>query len=228
MAPLEKTGAMYKLLILNHIIAGGLALLVGLLLMSQRKGGRTHVILGWVYTIAMWIVCLSAFSVIAFYRFSFFLMVIGVLTFYSTFLGVRVTRRRKDGYVAWYDWMASVVTFLFGLGLIGYGTFMALTSGVSNLLFVLSSVFGTFIAIGSFKDLEKFYRKDTSNRLWWIREHVSAMGGSYIAGVTALAVQNGDIFMKNSAWTWTLWVLPGVIGGLIITRVIQKMDLKST
>ncbi len=218
---------MYKTLIINHVVLGSLALLSGLIIMLLPKGSRFHVRLGWLYTICMFLVCASAFSIIAFYRFSFFLMVIGVLTFYSTFVGIRVSRRKKDGAVQWYDWLVAIFTCAFGIGLIGYGVGLIIKIQAFHALILLSFIFGVFTFNNGWTDLVAFRKKDFGNRKWWLRQHISAMGGSYIAAVTAFAVQNGQIFLSDTSWHWTLWVLPGVIGGIIISRTTEKMGLKA-
>ena len=205
----------------SHIIAGTTALLVGLLLMFRPKGTRTHVILGWIYAISMFWICASAFSIVAFYRFSFFLMIIGVLTFYSTFVGVRVTRRKEPGNEKWYDWGAAIVTCLFAIGLYGYAIYIFIAIGF-HILGMLSIVFGTFTFINGWRDLKFFKRSEVDHPKWWLHQHIIAMGSSYIAAVTAFAVQNGDVFMPKSSLNWFLWILPGVFGGFIIRRVVQK------
>lgn len=212
---------MHSLLIYLHIFAGVSALLVGLILMFRPKGTKTHIRLGWIYAIAMFTICLSALTLISFYRFSFFLMVIGVLTGYSTFVGIRVTRRKKAGTEKWYDWGAAIITCLFALGLFGYAIHVFNIAGWHWVGF-LSLVFGSLTFANGWRDLVFFYKKKVDHREWWLYNHINAMGGSYIAAVTAFVVQNGDAWMPGSSFQWLFWVLPGAIGGTIIGRVIKK------
>ena len=216
---------MEQALVIGHIAGGTTALIVGLILMLRPKGGKTHVILGWIYTIGMFMVCFSAFSIIAFYRSSFFLLVIGVLTFYNTYIGVRVVRRRKTKAIQWYDWLITVLTSLFGIGLIGYGIHLYLRIQDFHFAILLSAIFGIFTLFNGLRDLRKFRAKSYNHPSWWLREHIGNMGGSYIAAFTAFAVQNGDAFLPDRSIIWLLWVLPGVLGGFIIARTIRLRGL---
>ncbi len=217
---LKKIG-MESLLIFSHIFSGATALLTGLILMLRPKGTQTHIRLGWVYATSMFTICLSALTMISFFRFSFFLMVIAVLTFYSTFVGVRVTRRKKADTEKWYDWGAAVITCLFALGLFGYAIHIFNIAGW-HWVAVLSLVFGSLTFANGWRDLLFFYNRKTDHPQWWLHNHINAMGGSYIAAVTAFVVQNGDAWLPGSSFQWLFWVLPGAIGGSIIGRVIRK------
>ena len=166
-------------------------------------------------------ICLSAIAIISFYRFSFFLMVIGVLTFYSTFVGVRVTRRKQVGTEQWYDWTAAIITCLFAMGLFGYAIYV-FSIAAWHWVGFLSIVFGVITFSRGWTDLAFYRRKQTDHPQWWLHNHINAMGSSYIAAVTAFVVQNGDAWMPESSFQWLFWVLPGAIGGTIIGRVIRR------
>ena len=50
---------------------------------------------------------------------------------------------------------------------------------------------------------------------YWFQNHISRMGGSYIATVTAFLVVNNPPYVPGLV----AWIAPGVIGGFIISRV---------
>ena len=216
---------MERFLLISHILGGGTVLLLGIFQMFNRKGGKNHIILGKVYVGAMWWICLSALSIISFYRFSAFLMVIAVLTFHSSFVGVRVLKRKKVGSEKWYDWAVGIATSIFGLGLIFYGVYVFMSSSQQILAF-LCVLFGFFTAKNGTDDILFFIRKKVDDKFWWLQQHISAMGGSYIAAVTAFAVQNPNIFMPESSPQWLLWILPGVIGSFVIGAARKKWKKK--
>jgi uncharacterized membrane protein len=215
----EKKSIMEKFLILTHVLCGGTALLLGLIQLVNRKGRKAHVLIGKVYVGAMWWICLSAFLIISFYRFSAFLLVIGVLTFYSSFVGVRVIRRKTPGNEKWYDWLVAILTALFGLGLVGYGVNAYTEDRV--VLAVLCGIFGFLTFNSARKDIWFFVKKNPDSKSWWLRQHIGAMGGSYIAACTAFAVQNPDFFMPDSPHQWLLWLIPTLIGTPLI-NIAQK------
>lgn len=219
---------MEQFLTYSHIFCGGTVLFLGIFQMINRKGGKNHVLIGKIYVAAMWWICLSALSIISFYRFSAFLMVIAVLTFYSSFVGVRVLKRKKLGTEKWYDWAVAIATGLFGIGLIIYGANLYFTTDY-NVLAILCAFFGAFTTFSASQDLRFFINPKGKEKKWWLYKHISAMGGSYIAAITAFAVQNPDIFfLGGSSYQWLLWILPGVVGGPIISSTVKKWRRKET
>ena len=218
---------MEQFLIISHILCGGTVLLLGLIQMFNRKGGKNHIILGKIYVGAMWWICLSAISLITFYRFSAFLLVIAVLTFHSSFVGLRVVKRKTPGSEKWYDWTVSIATSFFGLGLIAYGGYVYFFES-KTILAALCAGFGALTFKNAIDDIRFFIKSNVSEKHWWLYNHIGAMGGSYIAALTAFAVQNPNIFMPNSSNQWLLWIIPGVIGTPIITLAIKRWKKKLT
>ena len=216
---------MEQFLIISHVICGGTVLLLGLIQMVNRKGGKNHIILGKVYVAAMWWICISALSIISFYRFSAFLMVIAVLTFHTSFVGIRVVNRKTPGSEKWYDWAVAVATSVFGVGLLGYGGHMYFTTEYQIMAF-LCVVFGFFTFKNGTDDIRFFIKPNVSEKHWWLYQHIGAMGGSYIAALTAFAVQNPNIFMPNSSNQWLLWLIPGVIGTPAIAIATKRWRKK--
>ncbi|WP_421877995.1 hypothetical protein [Marinoscillum sp.] len=217
---------MQTLLTYSHAIAGSIVLILGLINFFNRKGSKNHVITGRIYVGAMWWICLSAFLIIAFYRFSFFLMVIGVLTFYASFVGVRVLKRGKTNNIHWYDWAVSIITALFGLGLIGYGINIFLMVKGFHWLGALSLLFGAFTISSGVRDIRFFLSNKERQHLWWLYQHISAIGGSYVAAVTAFAVQNSRLFMPED-YNWLAWVLPPALLNPVIAGVVRKYRQKN-
>ncbi len=213
---------MEQFLIASHVICGGTVLSLGLVQMLRPKGDRVHKILGKLYVGCMWWICLSALLIISFYRFNAFLMVIAALTFYASFTGLRVLYRKKIGTEKWYDWFVGIITMGFGIGLFVYAIHLFIHFPRNQILASLCLIFGFFTFFNAFRDIRFFIQKKTNSNLWWLRQHIGAMGGSYIAAVTAFAVQNPDLFMPGSSYQWMLWILPSVVGNPIIVRAIRK------
>lgn len=216
---------MEQFLIISHIVCGGTVLLLGLFQMFNRKGAKNHIILGKIYVAAMWWICLSAFAIITFYRFSTFLMVIAVLTFHSSFVGVRVINRKKLGTEKWYDWAVAIAASAFGAGLVCYGVYIYFNTDHTVLAFLCGG-FGLLTLKNGSDDLRFFIKPNVTEKHWWLYQHIGAMGGSYIAALTAFAVQNPNIFMPNSSNQWLLWVIPGVIGTPAISIAIKRWRKK--
>ncbi len=211
---------MEKFLTYSHIFCGALVLLLGLINIVAKKGTKNHILIGRIYVGSMWWICISALSMILFFRFSMFLMVIAVITFYTSFVGLRVMRRRTIGSEQWYDWTASILTGLFGLGLLIFAVTIFL-SGKNLVLGILSVVFG-FLALNmGIQDVRFFMKPKVDDKKWWLYQHIGAISGSYIAAVTAFAVQNGEAFGVTGN-QWLLWVLPGIVGTPLISLTTKK------
>ncbi len=214
---------MEKLLISSHVLAGALVLITGLLNFIVKKGGLAHRKLGIAYVVGMAWVFVSVVLIVTFYRFSLFLLVVGVLSFYSTYTGFRVTKRKAIGDEKWFDWMASVLSMLFGAGLVGYAVYLSATLGLAAPLTILSFIFGVFSFLNGFQDFRFFmFPRTELHKLWWLQKHISAIGGSYIAAVTAFTVQNGDRLMPGSEYQWLLWILPALLASPVIAVFTRR------
>ncbi len=199
-----------------HIISGFTALLVGLVAMLAKKGGQTHILAGKIYYWAMFLVALSALL-----RFKpevrlVFLACIAVFSFYNTFTGKRLIAMKKGMIASPIDWLAAGITVVASLAMLVFGiqTFLQQDTFYG----VLFNVFGVFSLILSLGDVLIFAGKITVNAKHWLLNHISRMGGSYIATVTAFLVVNNHDFLPPLV----AWIAPGVVGGFIIALVRRK------
>lgn len=213
---------MEKFLIFGHVAGGGTVLLLGLLNFLMKKGSNTHRLIGKIYVGAMWWICLSALLLISFYRFSFFLLVISVITFYASFVGIRVLHRKQAGAVRWYDWVVAGATALFGIGLFVYGVYVFFPFSRFSVLGTLSLIFGFFTFRTGWVDLVFFQKGTPTDPKWWLRQHINAISGSYVAAITAFAVQNSAVFIPDQSWRWLAWILPTLIATPLISRMQKK------
>lgn len=217
-----------KLLIWSHILAGALVLLSGLAAMVIRpKGGRWHRIIGKVYFYGMLCIVASAVGIMVLFRFNLFLLVIAVFSFYMSFTGYRVLKRKKPGQQTWVDWMAAIVALLSGAGLLLIGIKSLVFKG-PHPMFILCIIFGLMTAVSGWGDIRVFRRKEVSERMWWWYHHMQAMIGSYIAAFSAFVVQNGDRFLPDFQYGWLFWLAPTIVGTpaimLWLRHYRQKFD----
>lgn len=211
-------------LVKSHAISGALVLLAGLLAIIARKRKGLHTTVGRLYFWGMMWVCASAWLTISFFRFNLFLLVVGVFSFYLTFSGYRVLKRRQLGEQTWVDWTAAIISALMGVGLMGFGVAVPFLYGwgVSLAYPLLCMLFGWFTFSSAWTDIKIFRASEMDSKMWWWYHHMQAMLGSYIAAVTAFVVQSGHRFLPDFGMSWLYWVLPGVIGGIFIGRWIRK------
>lgn len=203
-----------------HIAGGTVALLTGLGAMLTAKGDKLHRLFGKIYFWGMTAVFVGALFTAIGHRRDFLLMV-AFFSYYMTVRGYRILSQKKlhaGQKVAAWDWAFAGVSGLFIFSLIGWGTW-ALLNG--NTMGIVGIVFGLIGSNSLFQDVKTFVKPPQQKMHWWYG-HISSMGGSYISAVTAFVVVN----IQLPQFQWTLWVLPGVIGGIIIGRTIRKYKAK--
>lgn len=213
-------------LVLSHVAAGFIALFFAPLAMATAKGGVWHRRWGKVWFWGMAAVAFSTFALM-FFRFSLFLLVIAIFSFYNALTGYRVLYRKQPMKAGqkpgWIDWGAAIVGVAAGSGLALYGiagasgllSQMGYTpNGTPTAYFVLSIVFGLALLSNVIPDIQSFTRAPTDKSWWWFY-HMSRMLGGYIATVTAFMVQNVGRHLPDE-WSWITWVAPAVIGSPLI------------
>lgn len=203
-------------MLVMHIAGGTIALISGLVAMLSLKGSKTHRLAGKIYFWGMTSVFIGAL-IIATSRKLDFLLMVAFFSYYMTVRGYRILSLKKlnqGQQAAAIDWAISIISGVFMVTLLGWG-FWVLLQGVS-----MGIVAITFGAIGSsflFNDIKRFFSPPKEKMHWWYG-HISSMGGSYISAVTAFVVVN----IQLPQFQWVLWILPGIIGGILIGRTIRK------
>ena len=210
-----------------HIAAGFTALATGLVPMFAKKGGKAHVFWGTVYFWAMFIVALTALLRFQMQMRLIFLAAIAIFSFYNTFTGVRLIQRKESLKPSWLDYFASILAMTCALSML-YFAFLGYEKG-DRFLSILFLVFGIAVFIMSFEDLRVFMGKKVIDDQgkpvpirYWFQNHISRMGGSYIATVTAFLVVNNPPYIPGLV----VWIAPGIIGGIIIARVRRSYHKK--
>ena len=212
-----------RILILSHVIAGVSSLLMGLAsAFIGKKGGKLHRQVGKVFFWCMFWVFISAMLIISFVRFNSFLMVIAVFSFYMAFSGYRVLKIKRSMKVERIDWVAAVITILFGLSMLGMGVNYLIQSDFSSVLGYLSLFFGFFTAQTGWQNYSGFKKLAEAEKMWWWFAHMNSMCGSLIASITAFLVLNGRIFNLPSEMVWIPWVLPAIVGVPLISYWARK------
>lgn len=203
---------MHEFIRYSHVLLGALCLLSGIIPMVTKKGGKLHRQTGRLFFWSMFGIFLTALIMITFYRFSFFLLVIGVFSFYMCFTGYRVLYRKKQGEQTWIDWTGAIITVVAGCSFLFLGGFRFLSSGNLNPLTILLFVFGILTSWAAIEDMILFRRKEIDDKLWWFYHHMSAFCGAYIAAITAFAVQMSGTHLAHVEYAWLSWILPATLG----------------
>lgn len=220
-----------RFLVLSHVVAGSLGLLVAPLAMLTVKGGPAHRLWGKIFFWSMFWIFASTLGLM-FFRFNFFLLIIAVLSFYTALTGYRVLylkRPQQGDAPIWLDWMGSGVAALAGAGFAGWGALGVmglLDTAIPGAFFILGMVFGSSLLATAIPDFIRYMRPPADRNAWWY-EHMNRMLSAYIAMVTAFLVQNVGRHLSPDV-QWVTWVLPGIIGGPLISLWIGHYRKKFT
>ena len=203
---------MERFLIISHVIAGGLTLVTGLLAaFVGKKGGKLHKQVGTTFFWSMFWIFVSTVLIISFVRFSCFLFVSAVFSFYMSFSGVRVLKIKKTNTVEKVDWIAAIITMIFGVAMVALGLYYLLETENMTMGF-LCFFFGFFTTNTARINYVGFKKIAQADKMWWWFAHMNLMVGSLIASITAFLVLNGRIFDLPSEMAWIPWVLSALIG----------------
>ena len=194
------------IILVLHVATGFVALTVGLIPFLVKKGGRLHNSAGKIFYYAMIFVASSAFA-LAMYRFNPFLLMVGLLTLYSTITGYRGLQRMRARITKGEtrDW--ALLAFC-GIGL-GFTIWQTLAQfGTENTsVLVLIGFFAVSLLNLLWKDVQVFTGRREIKGKAWIRYHIGRISGAYIATVTAFLVNN-----VRTDPEFVAWLLPTVIG----------------
>lgn len=215
-------------LLLLHIATGSIALLVGLIPMFSKKGSKLHNRSGLIYVYCMIAVALSALLLCALQPFKMmrlFLTGIAVFSFYLSMTGWRATKQKKTGPILG-DRILTYVTLLVSVGMLGIGVYL-LTQEANAFFPVLFIFFGLLTGVFASQDARQFGKP--TEKMHWFFQHLTRMGGSYIATVTAVLVVNMGHLLPSNAPDWigiAGWIAPSIIGGMLIGRTVRYYQQK--
>ena len=215
-----KTEDLLSIMLTLHIAGGTVALLSGLVAMLALKGGSIHRTAGKIYFWGMTAVFLGAVAVAIGHNNEFLLMV-GFFSYYMTVRGYRILSLKglhQGQQASPIDLLIISVSGIFVLTLLSWGVWgMLRGEGMAIVAFVFGAIGLSFLT----SDIRKFTSPPTEKMHWWFG-HISSMGGSYISAVTAFVVVN----IQLPQFQWVLWILPAVVGSMIIGRTIRKYKVK--
>ena len=222
-----------KIMLVIHVAAGFIALLAGIVPMVTEKGNRLHKRSGLIFYWCMAVVCLTAVYLVFFKPSTIFLLFIAILSFYFCFSGRRILRLKKsqnqftltDRVAAYLALGASVV--MFGLGV--QAVIALFTKGNIAIFGLLYFFFAGILFTNARYDVNLFRHPEKARhgKMEWFFGHIARMCGSYIATLTAFATVNTRYLPEHHFLVdLAAWVLPGLIGGLLIGRTIRYYQQK--
>lgn len=209
------------LMLIIHIAGGTIALLSGLAAMFTAKGGKTHRLAGKIYFGGMTAVFVGA-VIVALGHNRLFLLMVGVFSYYMTVRGYRILFFKQVGKLKpeILDLFILIISGIFLIGLLAWGVYSLV---MSNSMGIVAMTFGGIGLSFLISDIRSFITPPKEKMHWWFT-HIGSMGGSYISAVTAFVVVN----IQFQQFNWVLWILPPMIGSIIIAKTIRKYRVQFT
>ncbi|MEO6095866.1 MAG: hypothetical protein ABIW76_09330 [Fibrobacteria bacterium] len=218
-----------SLLLGIHVVCGTLALSSLLIPFLSKWGGTIHRRAGWLFSLAMGGVSLTAWALSTICLVdgiagndadAIFLAHVGLLSGSSVWMGLRAARLKHNvDQRRWTDvaWPGSLLLSSAGIFIAG------ILSG--DILWIIFSVIGALGAIGPLRYL--LGRGDSRNE--WMVQHLGSMGTGAISAVTAFLVVNGQGWGLGG-FAIVLWIAPGIFGGIALSLLgarVRKHGLAS-
>ena len=192
---------LFEFLLTIHVILGGTGLLLGAFVMFLKKGDKRHKLLGNVFFYSMLGTGIFAIA-LSYLHPSRFLFITAVFTIYMVMTGKRYLKKKKVSDVTIFDWLLTVIMFVFGIAFIGLGTSGMVESDYFGIVLI---VFGGLSLLFVYQDYRNF-RGQSSIKNYWLTTHFQRMIGSFIAALTAFVVVN-NAFLPDIV----VWLLPTAI-----------------
>lgn len=216
---------LYLILISIHIAGGTAGLIAGAIAASVKKGSKVHNGSGKVYFYGMLIASIAALVVswLPAHQ-NLFLFAVGGFTLYMIASGYRIINLKRQLKISpqpftALDYSISFFAVAFG-GFLIVIAILGLKNG--NTFGIVPAVFGAICLNYARLDYLLFTGKKVL-KTTWISNHITRMMGALIATYTAFLVVNVHI-QQN----WILWLLPTVIGSVLIAKFLKQFAPKSS
>ncbi len=208
---------MAKYILYIHIISGFTAFLSAPLAMLSNKDASVHRKFGNVFFYAMTLVFITAMA-LSVMTSNVFLFLIGFFSYSFVWNGKRSIKIMKNRQPLAIDQWVNGTMIVLNSALLIYPLYIGLNKGF-NTFAILALVFGSVGLITGVNRYLKF-KKGLTSKLW-LAEHITSMGGGYIAAVTAFSATNLIFLPEIVAWIW-----PTIIGSTILTVYMRKFRKK--
>ena len=207
---------LFKTLQLIHIAGGTTSLLLGIIVLSLKKGDKRHKWLGNIYFYAMLIASIVAIPM-SYLHPNYFLFIVAIFTIYMLLTGYRYLSKKKIQDVNYIDLILTGSILVFGFAFIGFGIYHIVQQDYFGIVLL---VFGTICLLFAKKDYENFKGKSNIKN-YWLTGHIQRMMGSYIASTTAFLVVNNTVIPNIIAW-----LIPTFLIAPLITRWSKQHEIK--
>jgi uncharacterized membrane protein len=216
--------SLFTILITLHVAGGTTGLITGAVAASVKKGSKLHNGSGKLYFYGMLLASLAAL-IISWLpnHHNLFLCAVGGFMLYMITSGYRMIYLKRqlkttDFPIGILDYTITTFAVVFGIFLIVLAV-LGLKNG--NTFSIVPAVFGSICINYARLDYGLLNGKKLL-KTHWIANHITRMMGGLVATYTAFLVVNVHI-QQN----WILWLLPTVIGTVLIAKFLKQYAPKN-
>gem|GEM_PF-197372 len=203
---------LHQINIYTHIIAGSLALVIGLIPFFTKKGSSIHQRYGRYFLYLMGVTILTATLGVLFFRSRPFLTIVTLQSAYMSFAGYRILKTKTKG-----PERIDLIATLFLVTMAGRFLFLIGTRGAVWHQSVVVYLLGFLFAVAAY-DILRHFKPQLAK--YWLLEHIFKMTSAYIALFSAFA---GTVL---SAWQPYSQIIPSAMGTVWIISTIWYYSRK--
>lgn len=189
--------------IVIHVVAGSIALILGLIALISKKGGRLHTKSGNYFLILLIAVVLTGLIGVFIFKRNTFLLIITVLSAYYGFSGYR-TLQTKSNKASLIDIAVAVIS----LASVAYFLYYFKSMGMYWSPVIVYSTVGALLMVVAYDFIRYLIPKKTYKNMW-LYEHIFKMIGAFTALLSAFSGTVLADYQPSSQF------LPSVFGTLL-------------
>lgn len=193
----------HQINIIVHVIAGSLALIMGVIAMTSRKGGKIHNRSGQLFLFLVAFVITTGLIGVFVFKVNTFLLVITLLSGYEAFSGYRILKLKSN--------VPTLLDILVALIAVGSGIYFIYyfkSIGMYWAPVIIYSTLGTLFALVAY-DLLRYAIPAKRYQKMWLYEHIYKMVAAFTALLSAFV---GTVFPQYHPYSQ---FLPSIFGTLL-------------
>ena len=200
--------------ILIHVVAGSIALLLGIVALATKKGGKWHTKSGNYFLLGLILVVITGLIGVFIFKRNTFLLIITVLSAYYGFSGYRILQTKTNR-----PKLIDISVAIVSLVSVSYFLYYFKSSGMYWSPIIIYSTVGALLMVVTYDFIRYLIPKRTYKNMW-LYEHIFKMIGAFTALLSAFS---GTVLYSYQPYSQ---FLPSVFGtllqiGFIVYYVIQ-------
>ncbi|GAB4454354.1 MAG: hypothetical protein OHK0036_17820 [Bacteroidia bacterium] len=213
---------LFNVFLILHIVGGSLGLLTGMMNILQKKGNKTHKLIGKIFYFSMLTAGISSLALACLHP-NYFLFMVGVFTLYMVSSGQLYLKHKQHNSLDTkrIEWTITILMLLSGLLFVGIGFLTLMKSNLFGLVFITFGTLGLVFVRQGFRN----YKDKATIKNYWLIGHLQRMTGSFIAALTAFLVVNAKYF-PDQIPGFAYWLLPTVILTPLIIKWSRQYEIK--